>query len=341
MQKVELDWKNIGFKYRKTDFRFIAHYQDGQWDAGALDEGNQITISEGSQVLHYGQACFEGLKAQTAKDGRVFLFRPDQNAKRLNHSASGLLMPDVPEALFLDACQQVVNANLRWVPPYGSGASLYLRPFLFGHGDNVGLTPATQYIFSIFVCPVGPYFKDGFAPIRLTTTTYDRAAPMGTGAYKVGGNYASSFRPHDLAVKAGYTDCIYLDPKTHTYIDEVGTSNFFGITPDRTFVTPQSPSILPSITKYSLMHIAKTYFQMEVAERPVSIHELAQFTEAGACGTAAVITPIGEIFHEGQRHAFYDDGKSAGPVTTQLYHTLTGIQRGELDAPAGWLVEIK
>lgn len=340
MEKVKLEWAQIGFQYRKTDFRYIAYYRDGAWDGGRLDDGNMITIHEGSQALHYGQQCFEGLKAQTAKDGRVLMFRPDQHAKRLNNSARSLLMAEVPEQMFLQGCHDVVKANLRWVPPYGSGASLYIRPYLIGHGENIGLKPAGQYLFSIFVCPVGPYFKDGFAPIHLTTTDYDRAAPKGTGAAKVGGNYAASFLPHDLAVKAGFTDCIYLDPKTHTYIDEVGTSNFFGITEDNVFVTPKSPSILPSITKYSLMHIAREHFGMAVEERPVSIEHLDEFIEAGACGTAAVITPIGSITHNGHLHKFYNDGTSAGPVTTKLYETLTSIQRGEIDAPAGWLMEV-
>lgn len=340
MEKVNLEWTQIGFKYRKTDFRYIAYYRDGAWDGGRLDDGNMITIHEGSQVLHYGQACFEGLKAQTAQDGRVLLFRPDQNAKRLNNSARALLMAEVPEQMFLQGCHDVVKANLRWVPPYGSGAALYLRPYLIGHGENLGLKPAEQYLFSIFASPVGPYFKDGFAPIHLTTTEYDRAAPKGTGAAKVGGNYAASFLPHELAVKAGFTDCIYLDPKTHAYIDEVGSSNFFGITRDNIFVTPKSPSILPSITKYSLMQIAKEYFGMAVEERPVSIEHLDEFVEAGACGTAAVITPIGSILHNGVLRKFYDDGKSAGPVTTKLYETLTGIQRGDVDAPAGWLMSV-
>ncbi len=340
MEKVDLDWGHLGFRYRKTDYRFIAHYADGKWDAGCLDPGSMITISEGSQVLHYGQECFEGLKAQTSKDGKTLLFRPDQNAKRMQNSARALLMPEVPQELFLEGVKQVVQANLRWVPPYGSGASLYIRPYQFGHGENVGLTPASEYIFSIFVCPVGPYFQGGFSPIRLTTTKYDRAAPMGTGACKVGGNYACSFMPHELAVKAGYTDCIYLDPATHTYIDEVGTSNFFGITADNTFVTPKSPSILPSITKYSLMEIAKKFFDMTVEERPVSIYELDEFVEAGACGTAAVITPIGEIFHGDIHHKFYADGTQAGPMTRKLYEALTSIQKADIEGPEGWIVEV-
>lgn len=341
MDKVDLDWGNIGFQYRKTDYRYLAYWKDGRWGAGALDAGNRVTISEGSTILHYGQGCFEGLKAQTTPDGRVVLFRPDQNAKRLNVSARRILMPDVPEAMFLDACVQVVKANLRWVPPHGSGAALYLRPYLVGIGDNIGLKPAPEYLFSIFVCPVGPYFKGGFTPITLTTTEYDRAAPMGTGAVKVGGNYAASALPHELAVQAGYADCIYLDPKTHSSIDEVGTSNFFGVTHEQTFVTPKSPSILPSITKYSLMHIAAQYLGLNVAERPVPIDRLAELAEAGACGTAAVIVPIGGIYHNGKLYTFYHDGKEAGPVTQKLYATLTAIQRGEAQTPAGWLVEVK
>ena len=341
MDKVDLDWGNIGFLYRKTDYRYIAYWKDGQWDKGKLDTGNQVTISEGSTILHYGQGCFEGLKAQTAKDGRVLLFRPDQNAKRMINSAKSILMPEIPEKMFVDACVQVVKANFRWVPPYGSGASLYIRPYMVGIGDNLGLKPAPEYLFSVLVSPVGPYFKAGFAPIHLTTTEYDRAAPMGTGAYKVGGNYAASALPHKLAAEAGYTDCIYLDPKTHTSIDEVGTSNFFGITKDNKFVTPKSPSILPSITKYSLMHIAEKYLGLKVEERPAAIDKLDEFVEAGACGTAAVITPIGSIFHNGKLHTFYADGKEAGPVTKKLYDTLTGIQRGEIEGPEGWLVEVK
>jgi len=341
MDKVDLDWENIGFQYWKTDYRYIAYWKDGKWDEGKLDEGNFVTIHEGATIFHYGQGCFEGLKAQTAKDGRVLIFRPDQNAKRMNSSARKILMPEIPEGMFLDACVQVVKANLRWVPPYGTGAALYIRPYLIGHGANLGLKPAPEYLFSIFVCPVGPYFKGGFNPITLTTTEYDRAAPMGTGAYKVGGNYAASSLPHELAVKAGYTECIYLDPKTHQSIDEVGTSNFFGITRDNRFVTPKSPSILPSITKYSLIHIAEKYLGMDVEERLVPIDKLDEFVEAGACGTATVITPIGAISHNGKLHKFYADGKEVGPVTKKLYDILTAIQRGEQEAPEGWLVEVK
>ncbi len=341
MEKVNLDWGNIGFQYRKTDSRYMAYWKDGNWSEGKLEEGGDtITINQGSPVLHYGQACFEGMKAQTAKDGRVLLFRPDENAKRMVRSAVRISMPPVPEGMFVAACIQTVKANMRWVPPYGSGASLYIRPYQIGIGENIGLKPAPEYVFSIFVLPVGPYFKGGLTPIHLTITEYDRAAPNGTGGVKVGGNYAASLVPHQTAAKEGFAECIYLDPKEHKYIEEVGAANFFGITKDNTFVTPKSPSILPSITKYSLIHIAQEYLKMNVEERPVAIDEIDQFTEAGACGTAAVITPIGSITYNGKKQT-YADGSTVGPVSKQLYDILNGIQVGEHDAPEGWLVEVK
>ena len=341
MEKVDLDWGNIGFVYRKTDYRYVMTWKDGVWSAGTLTEDNLIAITEGSPVFHYGQACFEGLKAQTTPDGRVVIFRPDENAKRLNRSAAAILMPEIPEDVFVDACLQTVKANLRWVPPHGSGASLYIRPYLIGTGENLGLKPAPEYLFSIFVCPVGPYFKGGMTPVNFIVSDYDRVAPVGTGAYKVGGNYASSLKPQSLAKKAGYADCVFLDAKTRTYIEEIGSANFFGITAANSFVTPKSPSILPSITKFSLMHIAEHDFGMTVEERPVRIDSLADFVEAGACGTAAVITPIGGICYNGTLHSFYADGKEPGPVTRKLYDRLTGIQSGEQEGPEGWVVEVK
>jgi len=340
MDKVDLDWGNIGFKYRKTDSRYIAYWKDGKWGEGKLSEDNMITINEGSTVFHYGQACFEGLKAQTAKDGRVLLFRPDQNAKRMIDSARRILMPEVSEEMFVDACVQTVTANMNWAPPYGSGASLYIRPYMIGIGENLGLKPAPEYLFSVFVCPVGPYFKGGLTPVNFIVTDYDRAAPNGTGGYKVGGNYACGLLPRKLAAKEGFAECIYLDPKTHTFIEEVGAANFFGITKDNKLVTPKSPSILPSITKYSLLHIAEKYLGMTIEEHSVAITELDQFVEAGACGTAAVITPIGAISYQGKLHTF-GNGKDVGPTLKKLYDTLTGIQIGEIEAPKGWLVEVK
>ncbi|MBZ4662578.1 MAG: branched-chain amino acid aminotransferase [Caloramator sp.] len=337
---VSLDWEKLGFSYIKTDFRYVSYWKDGKWDDGKLVEDNMVTISEGSTALHYGQQCFEGLKAYRTKDGKIQLFRPDQNAKRMNSSCRRLMMPEIPEEKFIDACIQVVKANEHFVPPYGTGASLYLRPYVIGIGDNLGVKPAPEYLFSVFCCPVGPYFKGGMQPVNFTVSDYDRAAPYGTGGVKVGGNYAASLLPHEQAVKRGFADCIYLDPATHTKIEEVGAANFFGITKDNKFVTPKSPSILPSITKYSLMHIAKEYLGMEVEERDVYIDKLDEFVEAGACGTAAVITPIGGIEYKGKLHVFYSQTE-VGPITKKLYNTLVAIQLGDEKAPEGWIVEVK
>jgi branched-chain amino acid aminotransferase len=341
MDKVNLDWGNLDYSYKRTDFNYISYWKDGKWDAGKLVQQNTVTISIGSTALHYGQECFEGLKAQTAKDGRVILFRPDQNAKRMQDSARGILMPEVPTEKFLDACIQVVKTNLPWVPPYGFGAAFYLRPLLFGHGDNLGAKPSKAYIFCVFGCPVGPYFKSGLKPINVLVSDYDRAAPAGTGALKVGGNYAGGLRPRELALQAGYDDCLYLDAKTHTYIDELGGTNFYGITRDLMFVTPSSPSILPSITRRSVVEIAEKYLGLKTEERPAPIAEIENFVEAGACGTASVIAPIGSITYQNTRHTFYKNGQEAGPITRQLYSTLTAIQLDEHDAPDGWLVEVK
>jgi branched-chain amino acid aminotransferase len=337
---VSIDWNKLGFSYMKTPFRFIARWKDGQWDQGHLTEDNTMHISESSAALHYGQQCFEGLKAYRTRDGRVQLFRPDQNAQRMQHSCDRVLMPQVPEDMFIDACQKVVKANIDYVPPYGTGATLYLRPFVIGIGDTIGVKPAPEYIFSIFCLPVGPYFKGGLTPVNFTVSDYDRAAPYGTGAAKVGGNYAASLMPHAEAVNKGFADCIYLDPLTHTKIEEVGAANFFGITRDNEFVTPKSPSILPSITKYSLLHLAENYLNMKASERDVFIDQLDVFAEAGACGTAAVITPIGGIDYKGKLHVFYSETE-VGPMTKKLYDTLCGIQFGDVEAPEGWIFKMK
>jgi len=337
MQKVNLDWSALGYGYRRTDYQYIAAWKDGAWTPGRLTPENTVTISIGSTALHYGQQCFEGLKAHTARDGRVWLFRPEQNARRMQASARGILMPEVSEAQFLDACQQVVAANWRWVPPYGSGAAFYLRPVLFGHGDNLGAKPSDEYLFCVFGCPVGPYFQGGLTPVQVVVSERDRVAPAGTGALKVGGNYAASLRPRAAARAAGYADCLFLDPKTRTYIDEVGGANFFGVTRGHTFVTPASPSILPSITRRSAAYLAQHVLGLRVEERPVPLAELDEFVEAGACGTAAVITPIGSVTHHDRAYTFYGDGRQPGPVTRQLCELLTAIQRGDHPAPDGWL----
>ncbi|TNH03301.1 branched-chain amino acid aminotransferase [Testudinibacter sp. TR-2022] len=333
------DWSNLGFSYIKTDFRYIAHWKDGQWSQGELTTDNTLHISEGSTALHYGQQCFEGLKAYRCKDGSINLFRPDENAKRMQRSCQRLLMPQVPVEMFVDACKQVVKANEKFVGPYGSGATLYLRPFLIGVGDNIGVHAAPEYIFSIFCCPVGAYFKGGMKPTNFIISDYDRAAPQGTGAAKVGGNYAASLLPGAEAKAHNFGDCIYLDPKTHTKIEEVGSANFFGISKNNEFVTPLSPSILPSITKYSLLYLAEQRLGLKAVEGDVYIDQLDQFTEAGACGTAAVITPIGGIQNDEHFHVFYSETE-VGPITQKLYQELTGIQFGDVIAPDGWIVKV-
>ena len=339
MKKVDLDWGKLSFSYMNTDFRYVSYWKDGEWDNGNLVTENTVTISEASTALHYGQQCFEGLKAYTRKDGVIQMFRPDQNANRMNASCRRLLMPELPVEKFVDACRQVIKANAHFVPPYGSGASLYLRPYLIGIGDNIGVKEAPEYLFGVFCLPVGPYFKGGMNPVNFCISDFDRAAPQGTGAAKVGGNYAASLGPHKDAVKRGFADCIYLDPATHTKIEEVGAANFFGITKDNVFVTPKSPSILPSITKYSLMHVATEYLGMKAEEREVFIDKLDEFSEAGACGTAAVISPIGGIEYNDKLHVFHSETE-VGPVTKKLYETLVGIQYGDVKAPEGWNVVV-
>ncbi len=338
-KKVDIEWSKLGFSYMKTDYRYLSKWKDGQWDEGTLVEDNNLSISEASTALHYGQQCFEGMKAYRRKDGKVQLFRPDQNAKRINRSCERILMPQIPEEKFIDAVKQVVKANEHFVPPYGSGATLYLRPFVIGVGHNLGVRPAPEYIFSIFAVPVGPYFKGGLKPVNFMTSPYDRAATYGTGAAKVGGNYAGSLFPNKIAKDKGFADAIYLDPATHTKIEEVGAANFFGITHDDKFITPDSPSILPSITKYSLLHVAKEYLNLEVEERDVYVDNLDEFKEAGACGTAAVITPIGGIQHKDGFHVFHSETE-VGPITRKLYDTLYNIQFGDVEAPEGWIVEV-
>lgn len=336
---LNIDWKNLGFSYIKTDYRFISYWKDGKWDDGEMTTDNKVHISEGSPVLHYGQSCFEGMKAYRTKDGSINLFRPEENAKRMINSCQRLLMPEYPVEKFVEAAKAVVKANEKWVPPYNTGSTLYLRPYLMGVGDNIGVSPATEYIFSIFAMPVGPYFKGGLTPTNFIVSDYDRAAPHGTGAAKVGGNYASSLLPGKEAHDRNFSDCIYLDPATHTKIEEVGSANFFGITKDNRFVTPKSPSILPSITKYSLLYLAEHHLGMQVEEGDVYINKLDEFSEAGACGTAAVISPIGGIQHGDNFHVFYSETE-VGPVTRKLYEELTGIQFGDIEAPEGWIVKV-
>lgn len=334
-----LDWNNLGFSFRETNAMFVAHYRDGSWDEGKLVNDNHLNISAASAALHYGQQCFEGMKAYRAKDGRILLFRPEENAKRMQESAKRLLMAEVTLDLFVKAVNDTVLANEEYIPPYGSGGTLYIRPFLIGVGHNIGIGPAPEYIFCIFVTPVGAYFKGGLKPVDFVTTSYDRAAPQGTGRAKVGGNYAASLLPNKLAKEGGYADAIYLDPATHTKIEEVGAANFYGITAKGEFITPVSPSILGSITKYSLLQIARD-LGLEAKEEDVYIDQLDKFTEAGACGTAAVISPIGSITHQGEKHVFYSEGE-VGPITKKLYDRLTGIQFGDLEDEHNWVYQVK
>ncbi|MCC9694475.1 branched-chain amino acid aminotransferase [Streptococcus agalactiae] len=337
---VNLDWDNLGFAYRKLPFRYISHFKDGKWDDGKLTDDATLHISESSPALHYGQQAFEGLKAYRTKDGSIQLFRPDQNAERLQRTADRLLMPHVPTDKFIAAVKSVVRANEEFVPPYGTGATLYIRPLLIGVGDIIGVKPAEEYIFTVFAMPVGSYFKGGLTPTNfIVSKEYDRAAPNGTGAAKVGGNYAASLLPGKYAHEKQFSDVIYLDPATHTKIEEVGAANFFGITKDNQFITPLSPSILPSITKYSLLYLAKERFGMEAIEGDVFVDELDKFTEAGACGTAAVISPIRGIQNGDDFHVFYSETE-VGPVTRKLYDELVGIQFGDVEAPEGWIYKV-
>jgi branched-chain amino acid aminotransferase len=339
MSQQSINWETLGFDYIKTDLRYLAYWRDGAWQPGSLTEDNQLHISEGSTALHYGQQCFEGLKAYRCKDGSINLFRPDQNAQRMARSCARVLMPSVPTEMFIEACKQVVRANEHFIPPYGTGGALYLRPFVIGVGDNIGVRTAPEFIFSVFCIPVGAYFKGGMKPNNFVISGYDRAAPNGTGAAKVGGNYAASLMPGAEAKQRHFADCIYLDPQTHSKIEEVGSANFFAITANNEFVTPKSPSVLPGITRLSLMELAQSRLGLTVVEGEVPIDQLDRFTEAGACGTAAVITPIGGIEFQGKLHVFHSETE-VGPVTRKLYNELTGVQSGDVEAPQGWIVKV-
>ncbi|MRJ47806.1 branched-chain amino acid aminotransferase [Fundicoccus ignavus] len=335
-----IQWNELGFSYIDTGKSFRAYFKDGHWSEGQIESSKNISISEASPVFHYGQSCFEGLKAYRTQNGDIQLFRPDKNADRMIDSAERLLMEPYPKEAFIEAVHKIVKENAEWVPPYESGATLYIRPFLMGVGDIVGVKPADEYIFSIFVTPVGPYFKGGLKPANFLISDYDRAAPNGTGAAKVGGNYAAGNLAGKLAKDQGYADAIFLDPATKTKIEEVGSANFFAITADNRFITPKSPSILPSITKYSLIDIARERLGMEAVETDVYLEELSGFSEAGAMGTAAVITPIGSIVHGEHRYVF-GNGQEVGSVTQRLYNELVGIQFGDIVAPEGWIQKVK
>ena len=340
MEKKNLDWSNIGFRYMVTDKRYVANYKDGKWSEGELTSDSNIVLNECAGILQYCQECFEGLKAYTTADGSVVTFRPDLNAERMMDSAAWLEMPPFPKERFLEAVDQVVRANFAWVPPYGSGATLYLRPYMFGINPVIGVKPASEYQFRVFSTPVGPYFKGGAKPITIRVSDFDRAAPHGTGHIKAGLNYAMSLYAIVSAHKEGYDENMYLDAGTRTKVEETGGANFLFITKDNKVVTPKSDSILPSITRRSLMYVAKEYLGLETEEREVSVSELSDFAECGLCGTAAVISPVGKIVDHGKEICFPSGMDDMGPVTKKLYETLTGIQMGRIDAPEGWIVKI-
>ncbi|MBE0700457.1 MAG: branched-chain amino acid aminotransferase [Acholeplasmataceae bacterium] len=335
-----MEKKTYSFAYSKTKSNYISYYKDGAWDEGKLQVTDQITISAMSTSLHYGQEAFEGMKAYRRKDGRVQLFRPTDNAKRFQMSCTRMMMPIVSEEKFLDAVVQTVKDNVDFVPPYGSNATLYIRPYMIGIGDNLGLRPAPEYIFGVIVAPVGTYFGGIGKPVDFLVSDYDRAAPYGTGHVKVGGNYAASLYPQYYAKQKGYADCIFLDPKTHTRIEEVGAANFFAITKDNQYITPKSPSILKSITNQSLMYLAKYHLKLEVLEEDVYIDKLDHLAEAGACGTAAIITPLASITHGEKKHVF-PANENIGEKTKQLYDLLTGIQFGDVEDPNYWTMIVE
>lgn len=336
-----IDWSNLGFGYVKTDYRYVSNFKNGAWDEGTLSTDDMVTISECACVLQYAQTVFEGMKAYTTEDGRIVVFRPDLNAERMENSAKRLEMPVFPKDRFVDAIVKLVEANADYVPPYGSGATLYIRPYMFGTNAVIGVKPADEYQFRAFCTPVGPYFKGGVKPITIRVSDFDRAAPRGTGYIKAGLNYAMSLHAIMDAHRQGFDENMYLDPATRTKVEETGGANFLFVTKDNKVVTPKSDSILPSITRRSLVYVAKEYLGLEVEEREVYFDEVKDFAECGLCGTAAVISPVGKIVDHGKEICMPSGMTEMGPVTKKLYETLTGIQMGRLEAPEGWIKVIR
>ena len=371
-----IDWGNLGFGYMKTDYRYVSCYKNGKWDEGQLVKDENVVINESACVLQYAQTCFEGLKAYKTKENKVVCFRPDMNAKRMIESAKRLEMPTFSEERFLDAIKKVVNANFDWVPPYGSGASLYIRPYMFGSDAIMGVKPATEYqfrifvspvgtgaslyirpylfgyspvmgvkpaqdfMFRIFVSPVGPYFKGGVKPITLMIPDFDRAAPRGTGHVKAGLNYAMSLHAIVNAHNHGYNENLYLDSRTRTKIEETGSANIIFVTKNNEVVTPKSDTILPSITRRSLMYVAEHYLGLKATEREIYLEELQDYKECALCGTAAVLSPVGKISDHGKDILFPSGMEKPGEITQKLYDTLRSIQMCEIDAPEGWIFEV-
>jgi len=341
MDKKNIDWANLGFGYVQTDKRFVANYKDGAWDEGTLTENPNVVLNECAGVLQYAQTVFEGMKAYRTEDGRVVCFRPDLNASRMADSARRLEMPPFPEDRFVQAIVDTVKANIDYVPPYGSGATLYIRPYMFGSNPVIGVKPADEYQFRILTTPVGPYFKGGAKPITIKVSDFDRAAPHGTGHIKAGLNYAMSLHAIVTAHKEGFDENMYLDAATRTKVEETGGANFIFVTKDGKVVTPKSNSILPSITRRSLMVVAKDILGLEAEEREVYFDEVKDFAECGLCGTAAVISPVGKINDHGKEICFPSGMEKMGPVIQKLYDTLTGIQMGRIEGPEGWLKVIE
>ena len=341
MEKKNIDWANLGFGYIQTDYRFVSNYKNGAWDDGIITEDANVVISECAGVLQYAQTIFEGMKAYTTADGRIVTFRPDLNAERMEQSAKRLEMPIFPKEQFVEAVLKTIKANEAYVPPYGSGATLYVRPYMFGSNAVIGVKPADEYQFRVFTTPVGPYFKGGVKPLTIRVSDFDRAAPNGTGHIKAGLNYAMSLHAIVDAHEQGYDENMYLDAGTRTKVEETGGANFLFVTKDGKVVTPKSDSILPSITRRSLMQVARDYLGLEAEEREVYLDELKDFAECGLCGTAAVISPVGKVVDHGKEICFPSGMTEMGPVTKKLYETLTGIQMGTIEAPEGWIVEVK
>ncbi len=341
MEKKNIDWANLGFGYIPTDYRFVANYKDGAWEEGGLTEDANLVLNECAGVLQYAQTIFEGMKAYTTADGRIVTFRPDLNGERMEQSAKRLEMPVFPKERFVEAVLKTIKANAAYVPPYGSGATLYVRPYMFGSNPVIGVKPADEYQFRVFTTPVGPYFKGGVKPLTIRISDFDRAAPRGTGHIKAGLNYAMSLHAIVDAHKQGFDENMYLDAGTRTKVEETGGANFLFVTRDGKVVTPKSDSILPSITRRSLVQVAREYLGLEAEEREVYLEELADFAECGLCGTAAVISPVGKVVDHGKEICFASGMTEMGPVTKKLYETLTGIQMGTIKAPEGWVVEVK
>ena len=340
MDKKNIDWSSLGFGYLPTDKRYVSNYKDGAWDEGTLTSDANVVISECAGVLQYAQTCFEGMKAYTTEDGHIVTFRPDLNARRMADTAKRLEMAPFPEERFVEAVKQVVAANAAYVPPYGSGATLYIRPYMFGSSPVIGVKPASEYQFRVFTTPVGPYFKGGAKPITIKVCDFDRAAPRGTGHVKAGLNYAMSLHAIMTAHREGYDENMYLDAATRTKVEETGGANFLFVTKDHKVITPKSDTILPSITRRSLMYVAEHYLGLQVEEREVPLAEVEEFAECGLCGTAAVISPVGKVVDHGREICFPSGMEEMGPVTKKLYETLTGIQMGQIEAPEGWICRI-